>query len=1462
MSHLSTYVGIFLDQNSKGLLNKLRTFVPKDWVWYGDHMTIKFFGAPTYPEDFPEPYSELATSGKAVKLVVSHIGISDNAIAVKVDGYPLESQTAHITLATPMGGSPSQSKNITSWKKIKPFTLHGTIMGNGDAGERVMAEEDLTSDTLVPFKGERRAELDGKDYLETVWAAPTMHVKYGGTMTESIVKKLVARRLHEISFNDIKHLLRDLHLLWVTPDGKVIEADAHEELLNQLYPEEGDTYDKYYKAFREGYVRVKYGQYATGSSVKIDFSVEGTNRNNIKNAVNAYLPYISTQETIVTIEDPTDNYYTFTLPKHRWQLEEFLETGKYDRRNMSEALITKLVLKELTTTFPFNVGSVENTYQSWTDTAGDANKPEDMNEIEHTDITTLPFVAAIEKAGGKVYQVGGAVRDSFLGKTSKDLDIMVSGLTAEQLTRILTPYGRANMVGESFAVIKFKPHGSQEDIDIALARTDKKVGAGHRGIEVFADPSISVETDLERRDFTINAIAKDIHGNIIDPFGGVKDLQNRVIRMVSPTAFAEDPLRMLRAIQFAARFDFTIDPATFNIIKQNANDIRTITAERVLEEFNKMFQKGHPDVAAKLLVDSGLYQGIFGTEFKGSYEKFPQVKRMSEFIYLLTKDSLPSPATFYKNNLKGDINTFKELKVFELPPPNDEASERWLLNKAHSIFPDAIGSFVTQDKLKDVSKHPEEKYPRIASKIAVSSDEILALGIKGEPYGQLNRDLLDLIYKDQLPNEHDAIMNYIRQNLDKYKTNTPKKIQEITVRLLKEYYGQGVIDKLENALFKYYQEAYDVRSAAYITPSGRLLSMVPRDGRSRDDHRSIGSIMQDLNIDLGQYNTPKWEHSETKWMYLAMDLGFIRTMPESHNEADLDMRTAPTGDQMARIEELVSAHNGRTVLDLRNGDREASIMYDWETPTEWVMEEIRRFYYFGEDPRPWRGYDALDDENLMEKKKPSMKRDITESVVKKLAKEALTLYHGSPRKFDQFSTSYMGQGEGAQSFGWGLYFTELEDIARHYANKLSKNQDSTWFYTAPKDIQDKLKNGQVSQEEWEEIKANEIKRITNIIGMPDKLKAMGFPDHAKHFSYGDFGIEYWKQALNSIKSMSKPSDAIQTKNLYQVTVHKDKSPDQYDWMIWDQQVPEHQINKIYNFISKSHESDYENDDAYYQIRQYLRVMSDPNFTPQKKTGKQIYHELEQYLGSKGASMMLLHAGIDGIKYPAESITHGATSDNARGYNYVVFDDKAVTVDKAEALQEKLKPTIIRKLTKQKLQEIAMKSRQNQLKRLVVFDMDSTLVSSPMPDFGREEWKEKTGEEFPSKRAWWSMPQSLDTDVFDIKAIAPVFNQMRDEQRRSDTMVVVMTNRLDTLEKEVRRVMKLNRINPDQLSMAEYAMQNKGERILQILQDNPSIRYVAFYDDQEKNIMDVRTALKKRGITYDLYNCQDGKIRRT
>lgn len=2115
MSHLSTYIGIFLDQNSKGLLNKLRTFVPKDWVWYGDHMTIKFFGAPTYPEDFPEPYDDLATAGRQVSLVVTHIGLSDDAIAVKVNGYPVDG-LSHITLATPMGGSPKQSKNITHWKKIKSFTLHGTIMGNGDAGEFIfedttlyhgghdigdelilklghkngkytgydsgalfftptvsyaqrymrhpsglykfilkdeskifdvtnqkhiqqlqkgftknwkqdyssidnalndykhtvqsllstakhgaadwgtasqfveqmekagfegvkmlersaefidvahddsytetgnpvysyaifrnnikveraqLEEVDEPSETVIPMGDRWNDQLDGGDYNMQVWAAPTQHVKYGGNMTENTIKKLV---LKELGYSDVKPLLKGHHRAWVDPNDKYIDLTGqgeHIDYLDTLYPDEPDETKKFHDAFKAGYVRLTYGTMSVNSVNIPMLSVEGYNKPRIISIIKAYAPYLKTIRSVVFADINGGQYLQFFLPQDAYKLETFLETGQYETRqwDFTEQIMQKLILKEMASSFPFNVGSVENTYDSWTDRPGDRN----INEIEYTDITNLPFASAVERAGGKIYQVGGAVRDSFLGKQSKDLDIMVSGITPEKLMHALSPFGRANLVGQSFGVIKFKPHGATEDIDIALARTDQKTGEGHKGISVSTDPSISVEKDLERRDFTINAIAKDMHGNLIDPFGGQQDLKNGIIRMVSPIAFAEDPLRMLRAIQFAARFNFTVEPHTFDIIKQNASTIRTISGERLLEEFNKMITKGNPSVAAQLLVDSGLYEAIFGVKAPQLYD-LNKVKRMSEFVFLLLRDSGLQPSAIYKNKLKGDIDNFKEIKAFELTKAEIKtpAEERWLLNKVHSIAPNATGSFVVQDKIKDISKHPEDKYPRIAPKIAISSDEIQALGIKNEFYGKLNRDLLDLIYKDELPNEHYALLNYVHQNIDKYKPNTPQKIKEIATGILekskqgvlnpniylfdkryaemvsvaeldkfkefdragseaehwntanvqkllneirvngidealmlayyqaerkamliegnhrlavakmlgikelpvivtryerrdasekavkvtgvepnehgyvrgtlspteigiparpiqpsdympapppkpelstpqkiqeiatkllhqmsarsKEYadmnvddidrqafgfassdiktidpkklhvkyksdfenvlhaqqisglgklgwartinltepvqlsyekgkfwiedghhryyaalilgkmlnvddveikdkphlaavkkaiaagqdvpaevlqdypelksksiqeieaklinqsdgveeyenftlkyvpnadgydlghkyggdmiyaydkqgkeigdlfygkdyptafnikgavhvqpeyrrqgigsamyrmaerisgikmtpdhphsanaeafwdnpnrdfgydkeslneaaevvngyrisrspigdrmlirvaspktndimvvpdtgqsneeliqamenkfspavthggfdklveefkrripalknynqfvdehsakfqliknygktkvywneetvmlkdvavhselnmsyrnfndykwyyftftnkiypdipedygdvltrrifqvatnmmndkfayskelrireledYQQADIDqivneinrktfefedyltqhyvqdnlfeqhiheepyqhfdhsdalKFEKALMKAYQPAYDVRAAAYITPNGYLTSLVQHDGISREDHRAIVSVMQDLGIDMGKYNDKEWARSDSKWMYAALDMGFIRNVPEAG--AHMEMRVRPTGAQFARIREMCDAYHGHVTIDMIDTEHHA-IEFEYETQTDWIEEEIRRFFTYGEMPRQM----TYDDEDLMEQK------------ITKVTKQ------------------------------------QLQEMVM-------------------------------------------------------------------------------KEAYTTIAPRRKLDSLLDTDNLLLIV----------------------RANAYYMVVTNNTNSN-TNVDLSYTETVMAAAIGNITLKPKQKSG---------LIPIEGKNALFLIK--DGAEY---EIREDQVDKRKIVIVYDSIEDKA-----------KLTENTVKKLT----YKLLMESKRNQLRRLAVYDMDSTLVGSPMPDYGRAEWKEKTGTDFPNAKAWWSVPESLDTKVFDIKAIPPVFNQMRDDQRRPDTMVVVMTNRLDSLEREVRRVLKVNRINPDMLSMAEYSMQNKGERILQILKGNPTIKYVAFYDDQETNLQAVRRALKGKGITYDLYNCQDGKIRRT
>jgi hypothetical protein len=716
MSNPSTYIGVFLDRNSQGLLNKLRTFVPKDWVWFGDHLTIEFFGKKLYPEDFPPPYNEMADENKTVSLVVTHIGVSDKAIAVKVAGVPLVDKIPHITLATPNGENPKASKLITNWKKIRNFTLHGVICGNGDAEEALkekilmeseklknlydqikktksfttpegrfsvydiekvpigrgdmftvwehpdgwiirnalvpddlqqqniatifyqrmnaasikatgkplrstqprtlnsgeivhelsplaiklwdrltrwgeaekianknyrfrLKETDETSDTLVPHSNRWNDQMDGGDYDMEVWAAPTQHVKYGGNMTESVMREnldvlrskhigwvtpdnqfigsdshidylwdnygaeidalkqsgadvskhlyelayqqglirvyfettevdtlsvgiegrnknhiidllekyyypavkdrqaivaidvlspkehylfqlprdknafahfvfggaltesIVKKLVKEITANDVKSVVGDLHNVWVTPDGKLVQVDHHKGYAQKLYPNIKEERQLYNQAYKDGYVRVVYGKFFTGSQHRVSMSIEGINKANLKATVEAYLPTLMSKPSTVWIENPNEDYHSFELPEQRYQLQDFLETGRYNR-NMREATtksIVKKLVKEITTTFPFNVGGADATYDSWTDSDGDRNKEQwdttrvELREAEYSGIHGLPFIDAIEKAGGMVYQVGN------------DNEIILKNINISSLIRAISPFGTSKL---------------------------------------------------------------------------------------------------------------------------------------------------------------------------------------------------------------------------------------------------------------------------------------------------------------------------------------------------------------------------------------------------------------------------------------------------------------------------------------------------------------------------------------------------------------------------------------------------------------------------------------------------------------------------------------------------------------------------------------------------------------------------------------------------------------------------------------------------------------------------------------------------------------------------------------------------------------------------------------------------------------------------------------------------------
>ena len=199
----------------------------------------------------------------------------------------------------------------------------------------------------------------------------------------------------------------------------------------------------------------------------------------------------------------------------------------------------------------------------------------------------------LQKESAKAIIVGGAVRDFLLNKAIKDYDIEVFGLgSLEELESILSEFGKVNLVGKSYGILKLKV--GSEEFDFSLPRRERKVGAGHKGFEVSVDGFMDFKEAARRRDFTINAMGFDILNNkILDPFNGREDLKNRILRVVDKKTFIEDPLRVYRGIQFAARFDLEIEEESFKLLKEMVNSgiLEELPKERIFEEFKKLLLK-------------------------------------------------------------------------------------------------------------------------------------------------------------------------------------------------------------------------------------------------------------------------------------------------------------------------------------------------------------------------------------------------------------------------------------------------------------------------------------------------------------------------------------------------------------------------------------------------------------------------------------------------------------------------------------------------------------------------------------------------------------------------------------------------------------------------------------------------------------------------------------------------------
>jgi len=269
----------------------------------------------------------------------------------------------------------------------------------------------------------------------------------------------------------------------------------------------------------------------------------------------------------------------------------------------------------------------------------------------------------------RAYLVGGCVRDLFLKREIKDLDVEVYDIDEVQFAALMKRIG-AKGVGKSFFVYKWK------EIDIALPRLERKVGAGHRGFEVSL--AYDEKEASRRRDFTMNALMINIFtGEMVDHWGGLRDIRNRIIRVVDPVKFREDSLRVLRAMQFAARLGFRVEEKSVRLMR--SIDLDDLTTERIFWEFEKMFYASNLHYGLFYLFELSIAQKLFGLELSSKKyvktalemqhgrKRFLKANYPYYFIYIISYN-LSLSFTFLPEKLSAP-GRYRKMLAKQIPPP-------------------------------------------------------------------------------------------------------------------------------------------------------------------------------------------------------------------------------------------------------------------------------------------------------------------------------------------------------------------------------------------------------------------------------------------------------------------------------------------------------------------------------------------------------------------------------------------------------------------------------------------------------------------------------------------------------------------------------------------------------------------------------------------------------------------------
>jgi len=389
-----------------------------------------------------------------------------------------------------------------------------------------------------------------------------------------------------------------------------------------------------------------------------------------------------------------------------------------------------------------------------------------------------PFVQSlINELKSEIYVVGGATRDLILNKPNKDIDLIVRNIPINLLINHLQKFGKVDVVGESFGVIKFVDNDGI-DYDIALPRKDKPTGeGGHKGFDIQSDENLPIEDDLIRRDAKMNAMAINLNtGKFIDPLNGLDDIENKQISAANPNTFSDDPLRMLRMINFASRFGFSIEPKTMQMIIDNADKISEIAPERILIELDKIVNKGNARIGVELLSNTGLFKQIFGNEINPSQidrRDFENVRTMAELLFLMMNGVVQNPSEFYLSRFSTEDakrdKIYKELQALDLAfnsdlvdQQMDNVKARSIAHNMYKIAPQTLESQIIPQQIKIAAQELlHGKYPKTINELAVNGNDLMNAGLSGKEIGDMQKSMLIQIYADKVRNNKEELLSLV-----------------------------------------------------------------------------------------------------------------------------------------------------------------------------------------------------------------------------------------------------------------------------------------------------------------------------------------------------------------------------------------------------------------------------------------------------------------------------------------------------------------------------------------------------------------------------------------------------------------------------------------------------------------------------------------------------------------------------